>query len=529
MHLLKRYLLLPVCLCLAVALPCRSQTMTNNGNTTTLTNTCLMPGSYSYTMTLNYADPDIGFVGPFTFPVTVVSNGVTAVITLVSGSLPWIGGNGFWGLAETDFGNMQLTGAAQGGYMNWYHDEFGNIRFNCTALPIYFSNFHGSESNGTITLTWQTQTEQNSTYIEVYRSANGGDFYKIGQVPAAGNSNSILNYSFADAHPGSLSYYRLRLLNNGGSTPITSQIVGVSCQGCVYTPPTPVYCPYTINGPDQICNVAQITAYSLSTPVPNFNTINWGVDNNYAVKLTTYPFYDRSRVTLMKKNSAGGVTLTATLSGCSNVISKFIVVGTPPPTINAYLGCPYLYASVVNAPGATSFSWFLTNETQGTTTTSPFSAYAWDPFVGTGDVYDIGMSYTNVCGTSGAAVSYGHYCPPSGGGPGHDPWDPAPPDVPQPGDFQMSPNPSKGIINIGLAPLSAVSALKPAKTVTAKVQVKLYRVKVLDVQGVLRKEFSYPGGIDRGSLDLSSLGNGVYIIQLYDNKHWTSQKVIIAK
>ena len=139
------------------------------------------------------------------------------------------------------------------------------------------------------------------------------------------------------------------------------------------------------------------------------------------------------------------------------------------------------------------------------------------------DTYYVYAYYTNACGTSGQLTAGGFQC--------DNACDGCLPTTNSVG-FTVSPNPSSGIVSIGLAPDGAASTATMKKNVSGSQSVvhpKVYQVRVIDVQGVVRKTFDYPGGMDRLSLDLSSLNNGVYIIQVFDNKTWKSSKVVLTK
>ncbi len=58
---------------------------------------------------------------------------------------------------------------------------------------------------------WSTATEQNSSYFEVQISVDGSEYRSIGQVPAAGNSNTKQDYKWVDNGPlaNAFNYYRL--------------------------------------------------------------------------------------------------------------------------------------------------------------------------------------------------------------------------------------------------------------------------------------------------------------------------------
>jgi hypothetical protein len=78
-------------------------------------------------------------------------------------------------------------------------------------LPVQLTQFKAYYTNHAVTLNWSTASESNSSYFEIYRSANGNDFEKIGKVDAAGNSLTNRNYEFYDAgfHQGT-NYYKLK-------------------------------------------------------------------------------------------------------------------------------------------------------------------------------------------------------------------------------------------------------------------------------------------------------------------------------
>ena len=90
------------------------------------------------------------------------------------------------------------------------------------TLPVIIGSFTGKRVNATTMLSWTTGSGSNSRLFEIWRSTDGSDWAKIGQVAAAGNSSTPLSYHFTDtvSLPGGNSlYYRLRLVDkDGGST-----------------------------------------------------------------------------------------------------------------------------------------------------------------------------------------------------------------------------------------------------------------------------------------------------------------------
>ena len=88
---------------------------------------------------------------------------------------------------------------------------------------------------------WQTSAEINSRFFEVQRSLDGIHYITIATIPAAGNSNTLLNYSTNDIYPStvvnSLFYYRLKLIDLDGRY---SYSAVASIRRNVYNPSGPV-------------------------------------------------------------------------------------------------------------------------------------------------------------------------------------------------------------------------------------------------------------------------------------------------
>ena len=99
-----------------------------------------------------------------------------------------------------------------------YH--FDDLLVNKVALlPVELVSFNAEKSgNGTL-LNWETATEINNSRFDILRSTDGKGFENIGTIPGAGNSNSILKYSYMDNTIISSSpviYYRLKQTDFNG-------------------------------------------------------------------------------------------------------------------------------------------------------------------------------------------------------------------------------------------------------------------------------------------------------------------------
>lgn len=98
--------------------------------------------------------------------------------------------------------------------------HFGNSMFIdnitiATTLPVSVLNFDARRNGKVNDLNWRTSQELNSSKFIIERSTDAGrTFTEIGQVAAAGNSNTVRSYSFTDANPiKGYNYYRLRVVD----------------------------------------------------------------------------------------------------------------------------------------------------------------------------------------------------------------------------------------------------------------------------------------------------------------------------
>ncbi len=87
------------------------------------------------------------------------------------------------------------------------------------GLPITLLSFTAELNDYNETeLEWTTVVEINSDYFTVERSANGMTYEAIGQVNAAGNSVTQLDYDFQDPNPfEGATYYRLNMVDLDGT------------------------------------------------------------------------------------------------------------------------------------------------------------------------------------------------------------------------------------------------------------------------------------------------------------------------
>jgi autotransporter-associated beta strand protein len=97
-------------------------------------------------------------------------------------------------------------------------------------LPVSWLHFNCSKQNAQGTeLNWSTASEGNSKRFVVERSQNGQAFVPIGEVPAAGYSQSIRQYTFTDPSPmKTRGYYRIAMEENNGNREYSTICMGNS-------------------------------------------------------------------------------------------------------------------------------------------------------------------------------------------------------------------------------------------------------------------------------------------------------------
>jgi hypothetical protein len=103
-----------------------------------------------------------------------------------------------------------------------YFNDFTLVVPDGGPLPVSLIAFNGKHNNGVSTLDWQTSQEWNSSRFEVLRSLDGRDFKSVASLDAAGNSNTLKNYTFNDNISGTgYVYYRLRQVDVDGKTTLS--------------------------------------------------------------------------------------------------------------------------------------------------------------------------------------------------------------------------------------------------------------------------------------------------------------------
>jgi len=88
---------------------------------------------------------------------------------------------------------------------------------NVSSFPVTWLSFDAWATGSAVDCYWQTASELNTRHFVVERSHDQVLFMALGEVPAAGYSQSVRNYTFQDPAPRpGMNYYRLRQVDLDG-------------------------------------------------------------------------------------------------------------------------------------------------------------------------------------------------------------------------------------------------------------------------------------------------------------------------
>jgi hypothetical protein len=154
------------------------------------------------------AQPGSGVTSQLDLVMTKNQNPCSTAIN-TSGASTLYFPTGFGSLGSNRF--VDVTNIT-GGFSSFY------LHGGVTPLPVNLVSFKVQRTGATNSATWTTSQEINTQHFVVERSSDGRNFATIGQLDANGNSNSLLNYSFADERPArGINYYRLKIVDRDNS------------------------------------------------------------------------------------------------------------------------------------------------------------------------------------------------------------------------------------------------------------------------------------------------------------------------
>ena len=115
--------------------------------------------------------------------------------------------------------NIQLTVTGSNGCTATISRQI----FINALLPVEWTHYSSKLISGDVHVEWGTATEYNADRFEIERSTDGQRFEYIGEVTAAGNSQTEVAYHFVDESPAAGTYYyRLRQIDFDGVYELTA-------------------------------------------------------------------------------------------------------------------------------------------------------------------------------------------------------------------------------------------------------------------------------------------------------------------
>ncbi|MCI1186315.1 T9SS type A sorting domain-containing protein [Hymenobacter sp. DH14] len=111
---------------------------------------------------------------------------------------------------------LRIAGLLNASFDVDVYSAYGTV---AAPLPVELAAFQGKSTAGGNALAWSTASERNSDYFVVERADTSPEnFRSIGKVQSAGTTTHRTEYTFVDAYPAALSYYRLRQVDRDGTT-----------------------------------------------------------------------------------------------------------------------------------------------------------------------------------------------------------------------------------------------------------------------------------------------------------------------
>ncbi|HYH16172.1 MAG TPA: T9SS type A sorting domain-containing protein [Flavisolibacter sp.] len=118
------------------------------------------------------------------------------------------GGGGSYNASAIYQRNIENINGGPGGVL---------ISYSVAVLPLKLTSFSAHQQQAGILLRWNTAKEINTSHFEIQRSTDGHNFFAIGQVAAAGNSQTSSTYTFTDSKPlAKVNHYRLKMVDSDG-------------------------------------------------------------------------------------------------------------------------------------------------------------------------------------------------------------------------------------------------------------------------------------------------------------------------
>jgi hypothetical protein len=109
-----------------------------------------------------------------------------------------------------------------------FNTGFGGFGFGIpgTTSLITLLRFTGTLQGDNVLLQWSTSLEHNASHFIIEKSLDGTTYGKLGEVKAAGNSNTERNYSFLDKEfAADYNYYRLEMVDKDNKSKLSDVVI----------------------------------------------------------------------------------------------------------------------------------------------------------------------------------------------------------------------------------------------------------------------------------------------------------------
>ena len=191
---------------------------------------------------------------------------------------------------------------------------FNNLGATENPLPVLWGNVQLHALSNAIAIGWNTYSEENNDYFEVYKSPDGYNFNLIGTLSGVGNTNEKINYSFTDKAPlAGINYYQIKQIDFNGQAQSFSKIVAISFGLSNIEPQI-----MAINADGAI--IARISASVYARANLEIYTLTGKLIYTYRTTLNE----KTSEIKLTQKNLQEGMYLLKVLVGDKAMVKKFV-------------------------------------------------------------------------------------------------------------------------------------------------------------------------------------------------------------
>jgi hypothetical protein len=221
-----------------------------------------------------YGSSSVGLFVAVATNTALTSNASSIVSSATNGTAgPWIGSaynltlntaSGF--SAQNAWATISFTTnipAGQSAYLKLQRQGGGQFFIDdlvvtgAAPLPVNFSSVSATQKENSVTVDWSVASQINVKAYSLEKSTDGNLYTEVAQIFAVNGSS---NYSANDAKPAATNYYRIKAIDNDGSSKYSKTIsVSTKLKGILQAYPNPTITSLTVSYPKALDNsVVQI-------------------------------------------------------------------------------------------------------------------------------------------------------------------------------------------------------------------------------------------------------------------------------